>query len=64
MKSMVKMFGKPKWAAVFLKLADAIGVDGPLQMMDQLKCDSVYEDVAVSSARWHGVRGVGSELVR
>ena len=24
----------------------------------------MYDDKAVSSARWHGVKGLGSELVR
>ena len=58
------MFDKPRWLAVFIKLGDLLGFVGPVEMMDRLSCDSIYDDKAVSSARWHGVKGLGSELVR
>ena len=31
---------------------------------DLWNCDSVYEGLAICSARTHGVRGLGTELVR
>ena len=60
----MQKFDKPRWLAVFFKLADRMDMAGPVGMMDRLSCDSIYEDKAVSSARWHGVKGLGSELVR
>ena len=60
----MQKFDKPRWLAVFFKLADRMDMAGPVEMMDRLSCDSIYEDKAVSSARWHGVKGLGSELVR
>ena len=62
--TLTKILGKPRWLAVILRLGDLIGLAGPVAMMNRLACDSIYEDKAVVSARWHGVRGLGRELVR
>ena len=64
LKPIMKMFNTPRWIAVFLRLGDQLTYVGPLEMLDRLNCDSIYDDKAVSSARWHGIKGLGSELVR
>ena len=43
-----------------LKHIDAILLKRLLQILAKV----MYDDKAVSSARWHGVKGLGSELVR
>ena len=64
LQTLVEKLGKPRWLAVFFKLADQIDMAGPVAMMDRLNCDSIYEDKALSSGRWHGVKGLGAELLR
>jgi hypothetical protein len=36
----------------------------PYAMLSKLPCEVMYDALAVSSARWHGVKGLGTELVR
>ena len=48
---------------VYRKLLALVGFD-VWKMFAELSCDQIYEDVAVCSARFSGVRGLGTELVR
>jgi len=64
---LVKMlvFLLPKNTQIFLKLFSPQWADfKPYQMLAELPCEVMYDDKAVSSARWHGVKGLGTELVR
>jgi len=36
----------------------------PYKILSELPCEVMYDDKAVCSARWHGVKGLGTELVR
>jgi len=53
----------PTWINVFLKLADRVGYQS-YEQFSKLGIQTLYEDKAVSSARWHGVKGLGTELIR
>lgn len=53
----------PDWINVFLKLGDRVGYVA-YEQFSKLDAQVLYEDKAVSSARWHGVKGLGSELIR
>ena len=52
---------KKTWVAI--KLFEKINYDA-WAMFDKLGCDKLYEDKAVCSARDHGIRGLGTEIVR
>ena len=56
------MLGRPKWMHTGFTLLDKVEHHGPYTTMNLLKCDVIYEDLAVSSARFHGVKGLGTEL--
>ena len=43
-------------------LLDKIEHYDPIKAMKQLNCNVIYVDLAVSSARFHGVKGLGTEL--
>jgi len=59
------IFLMPKSIQVLLKLFQPQWLDfKPYKMLAELPCEVMYDDKAVSSARWHGVKGLGSELVR
>ena len=60
--SVTNLFGRPKWLHTCFKLLDEVEHYDPFKTMNQLKCDVIYEDLAVSSARFHGVKGLGTEL--
>ena len=62
MKNATYLFGRPKWLHTSFKLLDEVEHYGPFKTMNQLKCDVIYEDLAVSSARFHGIKGLGTEL--
>ena len=62
LKNATYLFGRPKWMHTAFTLLDKIEHYGPMKTMNQLKCDVIYEDLAVSSARFHGVKGLGTEL--
>jgi len=48
---------------IMLLIIDFLEFDS-FAMMKQLECGSIYEAKALCSARTHGVRGLGTELVR
>ena len=62
MEKAISLFGRPKWLNTSFKLLGEVEHYGPMKTMNQLKCDVIYEDLAVSSARFHGVKGLGTEL--
>ena len=64
LKHVINLIGWPGSLKTFLSLADALGFRGPFETMRQLQCSVIYEDKAVSSARFHGIKGLGSELTR
>ena len=64
LKGMVYLTGRPKNMHTLFKLLDFAGFKDPFAMMDELKCDAIYETKAVSSSRTHGIKGLGTELVR
>ena len=47
----------------YRKLLALVGFD-VWKMFAELGCDQIYEDVGVCSARFSGVKGLGTELVR
>ena len=47
----------------YRKLLALVGFD-VWKMFGELGCDQIYEDVGVCSARFSGVKGLGTELVR
>ena len=68
MISFVKKFGPilPKSTEklnIFIDLLERVEFDSWAQF-DKLGCDHIYEDKAVCSSRKHGIRGLGSEIVR
>ena len=64
LKHVINLIGWPGSLKTFLSLADALGFRGPFETMRQLQCSVIYEDKAVSSARFHGIKGLGTELTR
>jgi len=46
-----------------LKLVERAEYD-TYKVLVELGCEAVYETKALSSARWHGIRGLGTELVK
>ena len=48
---------------VVSKLFDMLGYD-IWKVMAKLKCNKIYEDKAVCSARFHGIKGLGTEIVK
>jgi len=48
---------------IYGKLADKIEYN-VWPMFDKLGCDRIYEDKAVCSAKTHGIKGLGTEVVR
>ena len=68
MISFVKKFGPilPKSTEklnIFIDLLERVEFDSWAQF-DKLGCDHIYEDKAVCSSRKHGIRGLGTEIVR
>jgi len=53
----------PQWMNTFQLLAKRIEFN-TFEQFEKLGCDTIYEDKALCSARWHGFRGLGTELVR
>jgi len=53
----------PQWMNVFQLLAARLEFN-TFEQFGKLGCNSIYEDKALCSARWHGFRGLGTELVR
>ena len=45
------------------KLFDILGYD-IWKVMRDLQCNKMYEDKAVCSARFHGIKGLGTEIVK
>ena len=52
---------KRTWVAI--KLFKTINYD-PWATFDKLGCDRLYDDKAVCSGRFHGIRGLGTEICR
>ena len=50
-------------ANISRKLFDLLGYD-IWKIMKDLKCTKMYEDKAVCSARFHGIKGLGTEIVK
>ena len=48
---------------IIQKLFDALQYD-VWRMFDILKCDKIYQAKVVCSARFHGIRGLGTEIVQ
>ena len=69
------IFTSPRLASWFLgeevgrntgivsKLFDILGYD-IWKVMRDLQCTKMYEDKAVCSARFHGIKGLGTEIVK
>ena len=49
--------------STFIKLCKLINYD-VWKAFDQLGCDKIYEDKAVCSARFHGIKGLGTEITK
>jgi len=65
--ALIKMliFLMPKSIQIAILIFSPDWVDyQPYKMLAKLPCEVMYDDKAVSSARWHGVKGLGTELVR
>jgi len=61
----ILVFLMPKSIQVSVKLFSPEWLDfKPYKMLAELPCEVMYDDKAVSSARWHGLKGLGTELVR
>jgi len=54
----------PQWMNTFQLLAKRLEFNTIEQFNKLSGCDAIYEDKALCSARWHGFRGLGTELVR
>ena len=61
-KNTIFLLNRPQWLHTCFKLVEEVEHHGPFKTMNQLKCDIIYEDLAVSSARFHGIKGLGTEL--
>jgi len=53
----------PQWMNTFQMLAKRLDFN-TFEQFEKFGCDTIYEDKALCSARWHGFRGLGTELVR
>lgn len=49
--------------STFIKMAKILNYD-VWGAFDQLGCDKIYEDKAVCSARFHGIKGLGTEITK
>jgi len=56
-------FMLPARASVMFKLIQLLEFNTHA-MFAKLKCEWIYEDAAVCSGRFHGIKGLGTELVR
>jgi len=55
----------PKKLKILMKFMGPAWLDfKPYKILSELPCEVMYDDKAVCSARWHGVKGLGTELVR
>merc|ERR1711974_319843 len=64
--TLIKMlsFLMPKSTQILMMLFSPEWLDfKPYKMLAELPCEVMYDDKAVSSARWHGVQGLGTELL-
>jgi len=49
--------------AMLYKVTDMVGYD-PLKVFSEQSCDTIYEARLICSARSHGIKGLGTELVK
>merc|ERR1712130_559003 len=55
----------PKNLKILMKFCQPAWLDfKPYKILSEIPCEVMYDDKAVCSARWHGVKGLGTELVR
>ena len=52
------------WVRVYRRLVAELLHYSVWRLMDRLRCHRVYEAKGLCSARDHGIRGLGTELVR
>merc|ERR1712192_280911 len=53
----------PKDLHIMLKLVERAEYN-TYKVFGELGCEAIYETKALSSARWHGIKGLGTELVK